>query len=177
MFPSDAVVGAFAHDLIRRKARRLARRADVFPLDADDIGQELRLALVRALPQYDPARGTVEAFVVTTVQTAVAMLLRERHASKRAVSRVRPLASDVACPFAAADQAAADRRLDVHDRLAGLPSSLQPLAVRLTTQSLAEAARALGTPRSSLQRRVAHIRRHFQTTVSLAGNETEVACG
>ncbi|MGW4943339.1 sigma-70 family RNA polymerase sigma factor [Actinoplanes sp. NPDC004185] len=61
---------ALRDDLIRRclpLAGRLARRHQDRPEPLDDLEQVARLGLIKAVDQYDPARGSFTAFAVITV--------------------------------------------------------------------------------------------------------------
>src|SRR5689334_13767494 len=61
---------ALRDELIRRGlplADRLARRHQDRPEPLDDLEQVARLGLIKAVDQYDPARGSFTAFAVITV--------------------------------------------------------------------------------------------------------------
>lgn len=51
--------------------------------DLDDCEQEMRIYVWRKSHLYDPARGSVEAFVSTALKSWVGMELRRRHRLKR----------------------------------------------------------------------------------------------
>ena len=53
-------------------------------------------------------------------------------------------------------------RLDVQEALERLPEDLRPIAERLQHHSIAEVARELGMPRTTLYELIARIRRRFQ---------------
>jgi RNA polymerase sigma-70 factor (ECF subfamily) len=164
--PDDGL-GDFARDLIRRKARQLARHAGPHHHDPEDVEQELTLRLLRAMPRYDPARGHVHAFVTAVVERAAAGLLRRCRAKKRGAGPVRSLDAPAAAePTDRGDAGrAADRvglAADLAAVLAELPADLRGLAERLTRQTLSEVARQDGVPRSTLQRRVDRLRRRFE---------------
>jgi len=59
-------------------------------------------------------------------------------------------------------QDAFDLASDLTEALAKLPDDLSALAERLKTQSLSQAARDLGVPRSTLQRQVQRLRQCFE---------------
>ena len=138
----------------RHYARRLDRRDRRDPADA---GQDLALALLRALPGYRPDRGPLEGYLF-------GVLRHHHHAKLRA--RRRPdhdgdeLDDDVA-DRRADRPAAADLRIDVEAACARLAPDLAALADGLRLYSLAELARAWDVPRTTLQRRVDRLRDAF----------------
>src|SRR5262245_3078529 len=167
----------FAQDLIRRKAKQLARRPGFTGQDREDLQQELALRLWVRMPAFDARRGHLHVFVTTVVEREAADLVRERRAGKRDPRRARPLGT----PRDAGDRSqvvqpapASGRRppRDDHDRaqlaydialvLAELPPELRDLAERLQWQTVAQAARDTGVPRTTLNDRARRLRRVFE---------------
>lgn len=70
-------------ELIKTKARQLCRRSDFLKSDLDECEQEMRIYVWRKSHLYDPARGSIEAFVTTALQSWIGMELRCRHRLKR----------------------------------------------------------------------------------------------
>ena len=146
--PDDILLPAVAR-WRRHFARCLDRR------DPDDAGQDLFLALLRALPGYRPDRGPLDGYLFG--------VLRHHHAKLRGRRR-RPdhdgdeLDDDVA-DRRADRPAAADLRIDLE--AARLAPELAVLADGLQLYSLAELARAWDIPRTTLQRRVDRLRDAF----------------
>jgi DNA-directed RNA polymerase specialized sigma24 family protein len=109
-------------------------------------------------------------FVTTVIERAVAMILRERLAKKRDGGAVQSLdhahekAGDSAEPIdpRRSHEEQIDLATDLTEALAKLPDDLRALAERLKSQSLSQAARDLGVPRSTLQRQVQRLRRCFE---------------
>ena len=175
-------VDPFARDLIRRKARRLVGRAGIKAQDRQDLEQELVAGLLRRLPDRVPCRPHDEALVTTAVEQIAANLLRRLQAAKRggspaSLSTVVPTADGPAERAAAVggaerdarrgvrprtDQDLADLAADVASVLAGLPAGRRAGAVRLMTGTVAEAARDLGVPRTTLHEKVRRLRRPFE---------------
>jgi len=79
----DIVSDPFTVTLIRIKARQLCRRSDFSRSDYDDIRQSMRLYLLEKAHLFDPARGSLEAFVTSAINTWVQMELRYRERNKR----------------------------------------------------------------------------------------------
>ncbi len=77
---------------IRLNARRLARRCPQSSLTADDLEQEARVAVLKAMPQYDPTRAKVVTYFPKRVYGAMLDALRdESFAPRLAVQRGEPL--------------------------------------------------------------------------------------
>jgi len=79
----DVVSDPFTVTLIRIKARQLCRRSDISRSDYGDLRQDMRLYLLEKAHLFDPARGTIEAFVTNCINTWVAIRLRYRKRQKR----------------------------------------------------------------------------------------------
>ena len=166
MFHDDRIVlHGFARAIICRKARLIARCDGFTQKDLEDIEQELRLVLLQSLDQYDPGQGHINVFITTVIERAKAMMVRDRWRKKRNSTGTRSIhsISDEGL-FAPLDPAEGqfDRAHDLAVVLAALPEDLRDLAERLKVQTIAEAARELNVPRSTLMRRIEQLRRHFE---------------
>mgnify|MGYP001426978122 CR=1 FL=1 len=80
---TDIVSHPFAANLIRRKAQQLARRPGFSRSDEDDLKQGMLLYLWTASRLFNPARGNIEAFIVTAVRSWMDMEVRRRRAEMR----------------------------------------------------------------------------------------------
>jgi DNA-directed RNA polymerase specialized sigma24 family protein len=80
---TDIVNHPFAANLIRRKAQQLARRPGFSRSDEDDLKQGMLLYLWTASRLFNPARGNIEAFIVTAVRSWMDMEVRRRRAEMR----------------------------------------------------------------------------------------------
>ncbi|GIW55530.1 MAG: hypothetical protein KatS3mg082_1934 [Nitrospiraceae bacterium] len=164
------VLDKFTKGIIRRKIKQLVGRAGFSRQDREDLEQELLLRLLQSLHLFDPAQAHRNVFVTTVIERAVAMILRERLARKRNGGTVQSL--DHAHEKARDATEPADPRrshedqinlaTDLAEVLAKLPDDLRALAERLKRQSLSQAARDLGVPRSTLQRQVQRLRQCFE---------------
>lgn len=74
----------YARTLIRVKARQIVRRPGFSSSDTDDVEQDLFVHLLNQIQQFDPSRGSLNTFIARVVDSAVAMLVRERGRNKRA---------------------------------------------------------------------------------------------
>jgi len=68
----------FEEWFIRCKARQLVGKAGFTLSDVEDIEQDIRLDVLRRLPQHDPAQSSRRVFVVLLVRHCVADLLKRR---------------------------------------------------------------------------------------------------
>jgi RNA polymerase sigma factor (sigma-70 family) len=180
----DQILDDFACNLIKRKARRLARRPGFSHEDIEDIEQELALKLWESRSAFRPEKGSHEAFVTVVVNRAVSNILRERAAAKRDHRRVTSLNTKVpGGPESPGDlgsslaQDAHDARLgssprspeeradlafDVAEQLDSLPEGQRDLAERLKSQTVSEAAREMGVPRTTVQDAARRLRQPFE---------------
>jgi RNA polymerase sigma-70 factor (ECF subfamily) len=169
--PEQAPLDPWVLQLVRNKARKLARNAGRRHLDRADLEQEFLLHLTSKAKQFDPARGEWHAFAMRVLERYAANLQRDLLAEKRDPRRVCSLHA-AASRHEDADSRAqhvgqrsnddrrlfhdrddlelAQLRLDVRSVLASLPSDLHALAVALMEKPLAQVARDWGVPRSRL---------------------------
>lgn len=170
MFHDDNIVlDRFAQGIIRRKVRLLVSRAGFTKQDRQDLEQELVLRLLQSLDLFDPEQAHPNVFITTVIERAVAMILRERRAKKRDAGVVRSFdqgqtkdGTPEPVDPRPSDQEAFDLASDLAEVLARLPDDLRALAERLKGQSVSQAARELGVPRTTLQRQVQRLRQCFE---------------
>lgn len=176
----------YAARTVRCTARWMVGRGGFTREDVEDLEQELMTDLLQRLARFDPARAGRQTFIARVVENHAAKLLAARNTTRRAWTRdAVPLddASDTngggrhrGCCAALADDAdrrpgamarrtafeQVDLRVDVEVVVAGLAPELRTLSERLLTESLSDAARALGVPRSTLYRHMALLRGRFE---------------
>jgi RNA polymerase sigma-70 factor (ECF subfamily) len=180
------VLDGYARDVIRHKARQLIGKYGFTRDDYDDLQQEMMLDLLRRLGKYDPSRAGLSTFVARIVDRKVSTLIRHQRQEKRDYRR--PVCSldaqvedqdgqargldEVLSQDAFDDEIARhdrpqaerlDLRLDLSLVLDELPDDLRQLALRLQTRTVAEIARELGVPRSTLyEKGIARLRKIFE---------------
>jgi hypothetical protein len=69
---------------LKAKARHLRRRPELGRMPVQDIQQELALHILQKAHLFDPARGSPAAFIKTILESAAAMMCRDRKRLKRA---------------------------------------------------------------------------------------------
>jgi len=182
---SQRALTEYAESLIRYKARKLATTRGFTSSDMEDIEQDLRTALLEAYPTYDRNRATYATFVATVVRNAISSMIRHRTQACRdyrkeeyslqekvqdgegkAIERGQQLDGDQ-CAIRRGlrcrtrqDQAAL--KMDVDAVVAGLPNDLRKVADLLKVYPVAEAARRLHVPRSTLYSAISQLRVFFE---------------
>jgi RNA polymerase sigma-70 factor (ECF subfamily) len=142
--------------LIRSKARQIVWRANLSPSDAEDIAQDLSIALLRRLPALDIERSPREPFIRLLLNNAAANILRGL------VQQRRPISGLVEMPVDDPEAKLVALALDLQTVLDQLPKHLRELAELLKTCSIAEAATRLNIPRTTLNDWVRLIREQFE---------------
>jgi RNA polymerase sigma-70 factor (ECF subfamily) len=171
---------------IRRRARQLARTAGFAAQDIEDIRQDLIVDLLERLPKFDPAKASYNTFVTHVVDSKVATLIRDRNCKKRdprreqrslneciddgeggSVEHVQTIAAEEADRRlgrqARSDQETVELALDIEEVPKRLPDNLRRLCELLKTGSIADAARAMGVPRTTLHGHIVKLRNVLET--------------
>ena len=173
----------FEYGIVRKKAQQIIGRAGFKAQDQKDLEQELLARLLKRLKSYDPERGHPKTFATVVVERDVANILREARAGKRDPRRVRSLDTTMIGTGERTDVARdvsdteSDRRCGRHSRnaadlaqlgidltevIAKLPPCLREVCQRLQFKSIAQIARDLGIPRTTLNDIVRRIRSRFE---------------
>lgn len=164
----------YADPLIRHKARQLVGKEGFTEDDRADLEQELALDLLQRLPRFDPNKAKVTTFMTRVVEHRISTLLAARRAQCR---DWRLNQRSLNAPVDDSDTAAEDlinrvaddsdsvrameNRLDMERLLASLPDEHRQLCEQLKEHTVAESARILGLPRSTLYGRLNLIRECF----------------
>lgn len=159
-------------------ARRLQRKLGLPEHEREDLTQDLLLDLLRRLPSFDPARGSLGAFAGIILRNQCARIAIRHHRQRKArggtvLSLDAPVAGSVTplgCLLAESDGLAAwhgqDRtdteraelRHDIARVLGCLREDTRHLCASLGTCSIAEVIRSAGISRSTLYRRISELR-------------------
>jgi len=181
-----SVVCEYAQTVIRVKARQLCRRPSFSRSDSGDIEQDLYLHLLNQIQQFDPARGSLNTFIARVIDSAVAMLIRERRRGKRTpetgvvVQSLEVMDDQADGPpkllVATVSQAHAERRTggdvmsgvelfeladDVAHLIDALPPELQAVCRSRMKRNRSETERDLGLSRRKYDAALELIRQHF----------------
>lgn len=178
----DSILTPYAKRLIRSKARELAHTTGFRRHEAEDLEQELWTALVMQVENYDATRASLNTFINRVVNTTVAILVRERHRSKRSLA-VHALSIDQISPRQRC--AARTSLTETDDRrrsprssedvllaietdeafqrgLNSLPSAIKQVCHRVMSGAELSAARELGTSRRQVRKSLAEARSFFR---------------
>ena len=175
MVSKNSYVGfdRYADQLIRHKARQLIGKAGWTDDDRPDLEQELALDLVQRMRSYDPQKAKVTTFMTRVVEHRMVTLLEARFAQCRDWRRGRvslnaPVndrddAEELIDTLSSDPEAWQKMELcmDVEQLIASLPNEQRFLCEQLKDNTMAEAARNLGLPRSTLYGRLDLIRKRF----------------
>lgn len=162
--------------LIKHTARKISHRPGMSRSDAPDLAQIAWVGVIEALPSYDPARGTLFAFLAAVVENALASHLRWRYAEKRSPLREEcslnemvmdpeglPVERHELIESAGYDPTERiDRDLDIATVLAKMPDDLRAVAIARGLGTEHAAAKALGIPRSQVEKAMEEIRAIFE---------------
>jgi len=185
-FDPKEIVTEYARTLIRVKAKQIVRRPGFSRSDQPDVEQDLVVHLICQAQHFDPDRGSLSTFIARVVDSAVAMLVRERGREKRnpqGDAEVQSLAEMVPQPDGPPEALARlISQLDLERRTGGasltdaqlfdlvadvasviptLPSELQDICRSLLTRNRRETEADLGISRRGLQAAMVLIREHF----------------
>lgn len=175
----------YAAKVIKHKARQLVDTAGFTESDREDLEQELMLHVLERLPKFDATKATAKTFVARVIDRKVGKLIRHRNCQMRdpqredfslnehiddgdggTIERSQTIAADELdrrlFRRARSDQEAVELALDVEAMLQRLPDNLRRVCELLKTASIAEAARQLGLPRTTLHDQVKKIRKFFE---------------
>ena len=170
----------YAAHLIRYKARQLVGKGGWTDDDRPDLEQELMIDLLRRMEHFDPHKSHKHTFMTRIVERRVATLLAARYARCRdwrqcttslnapipdsadeVTELVEQLGSEgqwVDHEHVAQAQREQDMRLDMARTIAALPEPLRQLCIQLQSHNMAEIARHMGVPRSTLYRQLTQLR-------------------
>jgi RNA polymerase sigma-70 factor (ECF subfamily) len=166
----------YVNEIIRHKARQLARKPGFSASDRKDIEHELLIAILERWSAFDSDRASARTFVARIIENKAASIVRASQAAKRGIKQCTPRngdASNGACDFDE-DEVRARRgiksrsalemlslRLDVAGVMDDLPDDLRRFCQRLMRGSISNAARSSGQHRTTLYRAIRELRKRF----------------
>ncbi len=183
---SHEVLSDYARTLIRVKARQLVRRPEFTVCEAEDLEQELTLRILVQLDRFDPTRSSINTFFARVVNSAVAMLIRERGRIKRnggegvqieSLEKMVELADGSPAPLWATisdqdahrrhqsrpltEEEATQLRMDIESVLKQLPPELRRICEQLMDGSQTNSRQASQLSRRKYQAAMSLIREQF----------------
>jgi RNA polymerase sigma factor (sigma-70 family) len=181
-----ALTSDYVSKLLKTKARQLRRRPEFWRADLQDIQQELVLHVVQRAHLFDPARGGVNTFIATVVESAAAMLCRDRKRLKRAAGlNLQSLEGSTLqdegeektlldvlvdddlrrrqASYGASDEERCDASADTAEVLSRLSSPLRKVArLQMAGENEVSIARTLGISRRQARKAIEKICEHFR---------------
>ena len=173
-----------AETTVRARARALVGLAGFTRSDVEDIEQELRLALLVALPRFDQKRASRSTFVRCVVDCRAIDLVRYRLAAKRDVRKTCVSLDEVAghgddraprvscvtyddlkrrvAQMARSQEERTSMSQDVSRAVSSLPARRRGLCQRLATQSRREIREHTGLSRRGLALQIGRVRERFR---------------
>lgn len=178
----EALSTEYVRDLIAVKANQLTRRKGFRRHEQPDIEQELAAHVVRKARLYDPTRGSVHTFIDRVVNSAAAMLCRDRRRIKRAAGYRTVSLQDIhmgrlnrhmtledflegedLCRRLAIEvqpeRQARESAMDIRGVLVNLPPAVREVWIRLAEGTDASVSREFGISRRQVRNIRAAIRR------------------
>jgi DNA-directed RNA polymerase specialized sigma24 family protein len=181
--PQPSVLNDYVQQLIRVKARYLARQPGFSRSDEEDLRQEITKRLLERAHRFDARRASLNTFVDRVVASLVVSILREHRRQKRAAGNTTVSidthamrAADGRTPLRDHLEAAdvqrrlvgspadydPEREAAVRIALCALPPELRSICERLMDVPAATAARQLGLTRHQVLKAISAIRSHFR---------------
>lgn len=177
-------IDAYAADLIRHKARQLVGKAGLTENDRQDLEQELMIDLLSRMKHFNPAKGKKTTFMTRIVERRISNILEARFAQCRdwrkctaslndpipggdddSTEHIEQVSSDGQMGHQGREtieQRQNDICFDVDRVIATLPEDLQELCEKLQSSNMAEIAREMGVPRSTLYGKLTKLRDAFR---------------
>lgn len=177
-------IDSYAAELIRNKARQLVGKGGFTHEDRSDIEQELMLDLLQRMKHFNPAKAKKSTFMSRVVEHRISTMLEFRFAACRDWRKCTDSLND---PVGNGDAEFSEKienvtsrdefgwdasspdcdeqlgfSMDLRKVLENLPEDLRTLCLRLKGQSVAEIAREMGIPRTTLYSKIHQIKAAFQ---------------
>jgi RNA polymerase sigma factor (sigma-70 family) len=181
-----ALTTEYVQKLITIKARQISKCPGFRLSEQEDLEQDLATHVLKRAHLFDPARGSANTFIARVVESAAAMVQRDRRRKKRVVERRMLSLEGPAYPGGSRNYTLREtidegdlRRhrggealsaceaqtlsADFASALGSLPPALQDVAIRLADGNEHSVARALGVSRRQLRKAVAAVQEHFRS--------------
>lgn len=154
-----------AQAIAERLGRRFVHRTSAWPVDQEDVAQDLLVHAIRTWHAHRSHRGSRSAFLTAILQNHARTLHRRNAAAKRGAGRTLSSSIVGGAPFVDRDwrrhECVRNRRLDLQRVQVQLPRDLQRTCALLSRESISATARRLRLPRTAVLAQIRRIRRHF----------------
>jgi len=169
----------YAISLIRSKAKQLVGKAGLTEDDRPDLEQDLMIDLLERLEHFNPAKGKKSTFMTRIVERRISNIFESRFAQcrdwrKSDISLNNPVSESAEWIDLVSidgfikyhgqeskEQLTADIGFDIEQVIKNLPVELQDLCEKLASSNMAEIAREMGIPRSTLYDKLTKLRNAF----------------
>ena len=167
-------IDKYAADLIRHKARQLVGKAGFTEDDRPDLEQELMIDLLQRMRHFNPAKAKKTTSTILEARFAQCRDWRLCQTSLNepldngegdTTERIEFLDSEGSLGDGTREtreRLAHEIRMDLGQAIASLPEELRDLCVRLHDSTMAEVAREMGIPRTTLYDRLSKLRDAFR---------------
>jgi RNA polymerase sigma factor (sigma-70 family) len=154
-------------EIVKRIARKFARRNPSPVLDVDEVEQELAMHVVKQSHLHDPSRGTRAQFISKIAKHRVLNMIEWRDARKR--NDRRNVSSEVVGEHLMADSddafAQIDAAMDVEAVKKDLPQDLRAVAALWPEYTPREIEQKLGLSRAAVRWRIQQIEQIFRDRI------------
>ena len=176
-------VDSYAAFFVAYKAKTLTRSPFFTADDFEDLQQELMLAYLHAWPKFDESKGNPKSFIKAVVNNCAGMIIREaesqmRWTGQKELSLSTIIGGDDSAtemmdiisgedsiwgdPFASSAHHAIEQNMDIKKLLAEMPEDIRMTYELLKDQSITEAAKATGIPRTTLSSKAKRLRQYLK---------------
>jgi RNA polymerase sigma factor (sigma-70 family) len=175
-------VDSYAVFFVAYKARILIRSPFFTYDDFEDLSQELMLAYLHAWPRFDESKGDPRSFIKSVINNHAINLIAEAETQKRwtgqkelslstiigddesSMELLDSIASEQALwgdSFASSSYLVAEHNMDMNKVLADMPEDIRATYELLKDQSITEASKSTGIPRTTLSSRAKRLREYL----------------
>ena len=176
-------VDSYAAFFIAYKAKMLVRSPFFTREDFEDLQQELMLAYLHAWPNFDESKGNPKSFIKAVVNNCAGMIIREAESQMRWTGQKEMSLSTIigdddsamemmdiisgehsiwGDAFSSSSHLAVEQNIDIQRLLADMPEDIRMTYELLKDQSITEAAKATGIPRTTLSSKAKRLRRYLE---------------
>ncbi len=176
-------INEFAERFIQKTAKGLVGKAGLTESDIEDIQQDMRLALLQHLQDFDLSRGHVNKFIACVVRTQAKKIIEYRLCDMRDPKREEfslddkiprspfqeatygDLTSgkeDTRRPIVRSERDRRDMEIDVATMLAKLPKKVRRLCELVKTMTVRDAAKRLKMPEVKAYQEIHGLRDRFR---------------